>query len=519
MVADRRPRVLVVDDEEAIRSLLATTLRTSEFEVLEAESADQALRMLVHESIDAVLLDRMMPDMDGVEVLRWIRRTPATAQIPVLFVTGRDQVDDLVEGLGVGADDYVVKPFEPDEVVARLHRHLQGRSAWDEIIRAEVDRRIALVEAASAASAVSLEAGIRDLCLGLARLPGLRGVAVVELVGDAIAVLGGKGDDPVAALQAEHGPTSLDRHLVARTQGGAWLEPIRGPAGPSTITIAPVRADDTAVALLLALHEAELGTLATDRLHASVTDFAALASGVFGSALRDSSRREAGYRAVMRTIEERRFSIAFQRIVDLDTDATVGYEALARFDDGRPPLDMFADAVAVGAGHALEIAALRTAIDAAGSLPPDLHLSINVSPSVVIDEDLGPHLQGAAGRSLVIELSELEPVADYAALRGALAELGTNIMLSIDDAGSGFASLAHILALDATFVKLDRSWISGIDRDPAKRALVAGIENFAGETGATLIAEGLETRSELETVRGLGIRLGQGYLLGRPAVP
>ncbi len=515
-VGGRRPRILVVDDEASVRSLLAATLRTADFEVLEAESADQALRMLAHEPIDAVLLDRMMPDMDGIEVLRWIRRTPATAQTPVLFVTGRDQVDDLVEGFGVGADDYVVKPFEPDEIVARLHRHLRGRSEWDEIVRAEVERRIALVEAAASASAASLEAGVRDLCLGLSRLPGLRGVALVEIIGDAIAVLGGKGDDPVAALQAHHGPNSIDRHLLARAQRGAWLEPISGGAGTSSVTVAPVRADDIVVALLLALPEPDLGGLATDRLHASVTDFAALASGVFGSALRDSARREAGYRSVMRMIEDQSFSIAFQRIVDLDTDETVGFEALARFDDGRSPLDVFAEAVAVGAGHALEIAALDAALEAASSLPPHLHLSVNVSPSVVIDEDLGPRLRQAEGRSLVIELSELEPVADYGALRAALAELGTNIMLSIDDAGSGFASLAHILALDATFVKLDRSWVSGIDRDPAKRALVAGIENFASETGATLIAEGIETRSELETVRALGIRLGQGYLLGRP---
>ena len=76
--------------------------------------------------------------------------------------------------------------------------------------------------------------------------------------------------------------------------------------------------------------------------------------------------------------------------------------------------------------------------------------------------------------------------------------------------------LAHILALRAQYVKLDRSWIQGIETEPAKRALVAGLQGFAAETGASLIAEGIETAAQLDAVRALGIAYGQGYLLGRP---
>ena len=88
---------------------------------------------------------------------------------------------------------------------------------------------------------------------------------------------------------------------------------------------------------------------------------------------------------------------------------------------------------------------------------------------------------------------------------------------ALGDAGAGFASLAHVLALRASYVKIDRSWVHGIEHDPAKRALVAGIRNFASETGAAVIAEGIETDAELDTVTALGIELGQGFLLGRPA--
>ncbi len=89
--------------------------------------------------------------------------------------------------------------------------------------------------------------------------------------------------------------------------------------------------------------------------------------------------------------------------------------------------------------------------------------------------------------------------------------------LAVDDAGAGFASLRHILELDPAFVKLDISLIRGIDRDPAKQALVAGMRHFTRTTKRRLIAEGVETEAEARTLAELDVRLVQGYLFGRPA--
>ncbi|HET9443569.1 MAG TPA: EAL domain-containing protein, partial [Acidimicrobiales bacterium] len=85
------------------------------------------------------------------------------------------------------------------------------------------------------------------------------------------------------------------------------------------------------------------------------------------------------------------------------------------------------------------------------------------------------------------------------------------------DAGAGFASLRHILHLGPAFVKLDRSWIHGVDADPARQALVAGLRHFAAQTGAELIAEGVEREVERQALLGLGVGYGQGRLLGEPA--
>jgi len=91
------------------------------------------------------------------------------------------------------------------------------------------------------------------------------------------------------------------------------------------------------------------------------------------------------------------------------------------------------------------------------------------------------------------------------------------VSLAIDDAGAGWSSLMHILRLAPDYIKLDRQLTHGIDIDPVRRSLASALASFADETGATIIAEGIETPSELTTLRRLGIRYGQGYQLARPA--
>jgi EAL domain-containing protein (putative c-di-GMP-specific phosphodiesterase class I) len=121
------------------------------------------------------------------------------------------------------------------------------------------------------------------------------------------------------------------------------------------------------------------------------------------------------------------------------------------------------------------------------------------------------------GNRLVLEMTEHAVVEDYDALQAALAQLRRfGIRVAVDDAGAGFASLRHILSLVPEFIKLDRSLTSGIDSDLPKRALARGLISFAQEIGTSVIGEGVETASELEALRELGVGFAQGYYLGRP---
>ena len=120
------PRVLVVDDEHNLTELLSMALRYEGWEVKSAGSGMAAVRAAREFEPDAVALDMMLPDMDGLEVLRRMREH--NDRIPVLFLTARDAVEDRIAGLTAGGDDYVTKPFSLEEVVARL-RALMRRTA------------------------------------------------------------------------------------------------------------------------------------------------------------------------------------------------------------------------------------------------------------------------------------------------------------------------------------------------------------------------------------------------------
>ncbi|MGH9283566.1 MAG: EAL domain-containing protein, partial [Acidimicrobiales bacterium] len=210
------------------------------------------------------------------------------------------------------------------------------------------------------------------------------------------------------------------------------------------------------------------------------------------------------------------FAPVFQPIVSLVDGTVTGFEALTRFSDGVDPKLRFAEAVALDRGIDLETATLAAALRAASGLSQHNWVSVNVSPALVLADGLLKRMVETCAVPVVLELTEHDPVDDYVELSGALSELRPATRLSVDDAGSGFASLRHVLALEPDFVKLDQSWVTGINGDPARQALVAGLGHFAARTGSTLIAEGIETDGERGTLTELEVGLGQGYLFGRP---
>jgi EAL domain-containing protein (putative c-di-GMP-specific phosphodiesterase class I) len=212
--------------------------------------------------------------------------------------------------------------------------------------------------------------------------------------------------------------------------------------------------------------------------------------------------------------------MVFQPIVDLVTNEAIAVEALARFDitPYRPPDVWFTEAHENGVGVELELLAVTLAVARLPMLPDSVALTVNAGPQTAMCPELRDVVLDAPAGRLILELTEHNVIEDYPGLIAALRVLrqaGTRI--AIDDTGSGYSSLGHILKLAPDFIKLDRDLVSGIDVDPVRRALAASLVSFAAETGAQIIAEGVETEDELDILRRLGVHHAQGYHFGRPA--
>jgi PAS domain S-box-containing protein len=218
-------------------------------------------------------------------------------------------------------------------------------------------------------------------------------------------------------------------------------------------------------------------------------------------------------------LERRDLQIALQPIVSIPSGRCTGVEALARFPDGRPPEVWFGEAQHVGLGLDLELLALEQALAVAPSLPEHISISINASPALILDARLADTLtsSGLPLHRLTLEITEHAAVTEYASIKAALLPLRQQgLRLAVDDTGAGYASFNHVLHLRPDVIKLDRSLLTDIATDPARRAFVTAIVLLGLELDATITGEGVETRAELETISLLGIDHAQGYHLGRP---
>lgn len=248
--------------------------------------------------------------------------------------------------------------------------------------------------------------------------------------------------------------------------------------------------------------------------------FAEMVAGQLGRRQEAEQRAMKKLARIEQAMTNRGFSIVLQPIWECGVERPSGFEALARFAQlpYRSPDLWFKEAAEVDCGVRLEIAALAEALKYLAELPDDVYLSVNASPATITSGELVNAFAPFPAERIMLEVTEHTMIEDYAAIDRAVAPLRARGMrLAVDDAGAGYANFQHILRLAPDMIKLDMVLTRSVDTDLAQRALVAAMVVFARETGSLVVAEGIETSAEWETLRALGIRGGQGFFLGRPA--
>jgi EAL domain-containing protein (putative c-di-GMP-specific phosphodiesterase class I) len=199
--------------------------------------------------------------------------------------------------------------------------------------------------------------------------------------------------------------------------------------------------------------------------------------------------------AIERAIARRAFQLVYQPIVHLDTGEVAGVEGLCRFRDGRPPERWFGEAEELGLAAELDLAIVETALADVARLPRG-YLSLNLSPSTLLEPRLLDAVRagGVPGDGLVVEITEHARISNYGSVSRTVDALRREgVHLAVDDAGAGYATFRHVLRLRPDIIKMDRSITQRLNEDPARLALATALVIFAGEIGAVLIAEGVET--------------------------
>jgi EAL domain-containing protein (putative c-di-GMP-specific phosphodiesterase class I) len=372
----------------------------------------------------------------------------------------------------------------------------------------------------------SLEEAAQVICTTLGAIPGigfvavegfLNGSEVIELahVPAAFPTPLGAGLPAHRARDIREARGPFAQYWRPLPEDGVWGEQVSA-LGLQALAVGPiVHGDHVDGSVVMGTADAAFAPTLVEQMP-GLASLGAASSGLFAE--RMHVRRHVGeLRAhIEEIVAAHAFRPVFQPIVELATEEIVGYEALTRFHSGQRPDLCFADAWTVGLGADLELATLGAALAEAPALPAGCWLDLNLSPRLLEDVSRLRVLLRGAGRPIVLEITEHEVIADYHAVREAIAGLGHDIRLAVDDAGAGVANFGHIIELRPDFVKLDISLVRRVNANLGRQALVVAMRHFARTAGCRLIAEGIETLEEAQTLASLGVEFGQGYLFGYP---
>ena len=231
-----------------------------------------------------------------------------------------------------------------------------------------------------------------------------------------------------------------------------------------------------------------------------------------------------------RVVEEPHLTTVYQPIVDLKTGKVFGWESLARGPKGSQfenPSMLFEFAEEVGKLFVLERGCREQAVRGLGKMSPGQKLFLNIHPQTLSDPNFRPgetrrllSRHGLTPENVVFEITERHSIRDFTLFHRTLDHYRSQgYMVAIDDAGTGYSGLSRMATLRPDFIKVDRALVRGIESNPVQRALMETVVNFADRIGCRIVAEGIETATELSSLLSMGVHFGQGYYLARPAHP
>jgi len=569
--------ILVVDDTPENLRLLATMLERQGYSVRKAINGAMALTAVKALPPDLILLDIMMPEMDGYEVCQSLKQHAETQEIPVIFLSALDDAFDKVRAFKAGGSDYITKPFHIEEVMARVRHHIALRLATLKVnelnaqLEARVQERTRQLEAAHIKLVnLALRDSLTELPNRIAFLQLIEEVlqqsksdekydfAVLVLDCDRFKIINDSlghdtGDLLLLAIAQRLKKILTEEDKLARLGGDEFailltqrssLEVVKEFANQILcIFTAPFPLNQQTVfinaSLGLVMGSADYQKSEHLLRDADAAMYQAKASGkarycVFERVMHDLAFNQLQLEIDLRkAIQSDELTVYYQPIVSLQTGRIMGLEALVRW---QHPSQGF-----ISPAHFIPIAEETQLINQIGQLvlykachqirqwqvqgvvDQTFSVSVNLSARQFAQPDLINQI------ARILDLTKLEPtclkleVTESAIMDNlqAAAEIlhclrSRQIQLSMDDFGTGYSSLNYLRLFPMDNLKIDRSFIQGLDETTQDLGLVPIIVAIAQKMNMRVIAEGIETAVQLQQLRNLHCDYGQGFYFSKP---
>lgn len=545
---DDAPLVLVVDDDRSTRSALRHALYRSGFRVAEAGDGSEVIDWLEYNTADAILMDALMPVMDGFDACAALKRHPRWKDIPILMITALEDRQSIERAFEAGASDFIPKPIHLSVVNQRVRRIIDATRAerhvrhlaYNDTLTGLPNRLLFmdhLTRAIEHAAAQNSMLGV--LFLDLDRFKFINDTLGHEVGDKLLATMAQRlkgcvrADDCVARLGGDEFTVLLDdlpNSGVAASVAQNICRTVSAPLiidGQEIVVTASVG---------IALYPQDGPDINRLLRHADTAMYRAKSSGsgfcyyeaAMESALSDRLKMENDLR---RALERDEITVFYQPVVETGSGKISGVEALVRWMHPERGVISPAEFIPVAEETGLilplgERVLRRACLQAKAWLDngiANLYVAINLSSKQLEQPELRNIILSALNESdlpascLVLEITESVMMARAAESIDLLRELRSlGIHISIDDFGTGYSSLSYLKHLPANILKIDRSFIQDIPQDDDAVAIVKGIVALAHSLRMKVVAEGVETAAQQETMAQLGCNSLQGYLFSKP---
>ena len=539
-------KILIVDDDEDILLIVQTILASAGYSAFIAHDGREGVDMALELRPELILLDVMMPELSGWEVCTTLKNSPETRQIPIVMLTVKSEIRDLITGMQVGADDYITKPFTRRKLLSTVRRLLEDRgeptAPYLGSENEEIRFKNLLFDAVTELPTVPVIIdALRDRLLDNRDLGVLfvdveqyshieeaygwevfdnllreTGKALRRMLGtvfateDFVAVNRAGGSDFYVFTTLEPGE---DAHARLQRKARQVEESLRGTLD---------EAFGSRIHKRIGVFVGHAVIRSNPQMRVERLVYRALRQAIAIATTKEEERQTMLRETFKEILRKRRIRTVYQPIFDLNTMRLFGHEALTRgpMDTAfESPELLFQYAGEHEAVWELEQLCLQSSA-ARYVAAHDCMLFINVEADSVTSlggraDALAPLVNSK--HAIVLEVTERTAIRDIPVFREALGSLRERgFQIAIDDAGSGYASLQSIAELRPNFLKVANTLVTGLHADTIKRDVVEMLLNLSRRIDAVCVAEGIETPEDLEECRRLGIPYGQGFYLGVP---